>query len=87
MLPKLRINKFRDALSLPEIDRFDVDTLSGYKLRLTIHEGQGRKVAVLHSTFQVYGWTENMHEAFDYKHNAAIYDLVKSGRWLGVDEF
>lgn len=71
-LPKLSINKFQAALALPEVDRFDFDII-GTKLLLTIHEGNGRKVAVIHSTFQVYGWTEDMSTAFEYKNNGCIY--------------
>lgn len=76
-LPKLKINHFKDQLALPEIDRFEFELITGHKLMLTIHEGDGRKVAVIHSNFQVYGWTEDMHAAFDYKNNGCIYDATE----------
>jgi hypothetical protein len=72
-IPKMKINKFREILDLPEIDRFKVDLINT-RIDMSIHQGEDKKYFIFHSAFMVYGWTTSFQDAFTAKGNACIYD-------------
>ena len=73
-LPKMKINGFRDILGYQEIDRFESSTADDVRMKLTVHIGKsGQKYFVIHTTFQVYGWTVDPHIAFHAWGNLGMY--------------
>ena len=72
-IPKMRINKFKQILDLPQTDKFRVE-LFDTSINMTIHQDKGnQKVFIFHSASQVYGWTTDSTDAFTAKDNACIY--------------
>ncbi len=73
MLTKMKINGFKRILDMAEVDRFQAVTFDTSLLYLTVHENEQDKYFVIHSPFQVYGWTQNAFEAFGVWHNVSIF--------------
>ena len=75
-IPKMKINKFRQILDLPQIDKLEVPLLdTTINMAIHIDESEVKPVTyfLFHSSFMVYGWTTNSGEAFTAKGNASIY--------------
>lgn len=72
-LPTMRINKFQNVLDLPKVDSFTKQTFDNRVVELSIHQGDGPKYFIIHSIFQVYGWTTEFQIAFQVWGNVGIY--------------
>ena len=74
-IPKMKINKFRTILDLPQIDKFEVPLLNT-TIDMTIHidKSTNEKYFIFHTPFMAYGWTTNSTEAFTAKGNASMYN-------------
>lgn len=75
-IPKMKINKFRQILDLPQINEFNVPLINT-TIDMTIHIDNSKTTPItyfiFHSSFQVYGWTTNSTKAFKVKNNASLY--------------
>ena len=88
-IPKIKINKFRDILSKPEIDKFSRETIDGVKIDMTIHQDDTGKYFLFHGFIQVYGWTVCSQKAFQILGNMEIYtahELYEAMRGRKVEE-
>ena len=75
-IPKLKINGFNDVLSMLKIDEWNTPSLiDGTKLKVSVHQAKnGIKYFVLHTPFQVYGWTTDIYTLDQVTTNMCIYD-------------
>jgi len=78
-LPRMNINSWKAVLNLPVDDTFEKRTFDRASLRMTVHKNDGslrhfgEKIFCIHSTFQVYGWTDSTEDAFQAWDNIEIY--------------